>query len=181
MRISGERNQTGCASSNVVTEKEVLCGPSTPSDAGRTPATELRSNHDQAILADPRRVRRLLRSTSRKTRAQPHPHLSGASVSRSETFVQNSTTACRCASLLVCENTKAGIHVGVHPVPEGRTAIAHHSQPGRSDAAHRRIRLVDAPRDVNDAVRHWYATDRSSNPEGRRHRQQAHSDPRSRG
>src|SRR6478672_5535095 len=150
MRISGESNHTGCASSSVVTEKEVLCGPVTPSDAGRTPATELRPNHDQAIPADHRRVCRLLRSSDREARTEPHPRLSSAPVSRSETVVQNSTTACRCASLLVCENTETGIHVGVHPVPEGRTAIAHHSQPGRSNAAHRRIRLVDAPRDVND-------------------------------
>src|SRR3954447_8917026 len=157
-------------SSSLVTEEEALCGPATPSDAGRTPATELRSNHDEAIPADHRRVRRLLRSTNREARTERYSRLSGAPVSRSETVIQDRTTACRGASLLVCEDAEAGIHAGVHPVSEGRTAIAHHSQSGRGDATHKSGGFIDASRDVDDAVRNGYATHRSSNAEGRRHR-----------
>jgi DNA replication protein DnaC len=46
-----------------------------------TPATELRSNHNQAISRDHRRVRRLFRSAHGKTRTKPHPRLPGAPVS----------------------------------------------------------------------------------------------------
>src|SRR3954447_20139676 len=105
-------------SSSLVTEEEALCGPATPSDAGRTPATELRSNHDQAIPADDRRVRRLLRSTDREARTEPHPRLPGAPVSRSETVIQNSTTACCCASLLICEDTEAAYMLEYIPFPK---------------------------------------------------------------
>ncbi len=77
--------------------------------------------------------------------------------------MQERTTACRCASLLVCEDAEAGIHAGVHPVSEGRTAIAHHSQSGRGNATSNSVGFIDAPRDVDDAVRNWFTTHRSSN------------------
>src|SRR3982751_716001 len=55
------------------------------------------------------------------------------------------------------------------PFPKEERRLPINSQSGRGDATHNSVGFIDAPRDVDDAVRNWFATHRSSNAAGRRH------------
>src|SRR5262249_44831084 len=108
------------------------CDPSQTSDAGGTPAAQLRQEHGLLLPQGRRAIRQTFPSTARPAQSHSSTGVPGVPAARATTRAADGQTPRVGAAVLLRENAKAPVHAGRHSISEGPTPTPDDSHDGRS-------------------------------------------------
>jgi hypothetical protein len=157
--------------------KEVSYDPLTPTDARRTRASSLLSEHHSLLCPCGGRVCPLLPPLSASVGPRTHSQVPSVFVPRAQTESGHGGAATGLATLLLPEDSQKALGHGPDTVPQEGLSLADGAQPGRSCPTDQLRSHSLLPYPVDDPLRHRRTLWRAHPTPGPPYRQFAHGRP----
>src|SRR5215469_11280577 len=130
---------------------------SSEADAGRAPASQLRSEHCPCLYPRGGGFCEVLPPLTRPPRPRAYPRVPSSSVSRLQTLARHDRRSYCCSAISLRQDTKATVPSRSHSVSQASEAAAYSPESGRSSAAPCFRPEPDAPHHADDAICDWPA------------------------